>query len=169
VTAAALLLTLVTAGRLGELWLAHRNTAALLRRGASELAGGHYPAIVALHAAWLGCLWLFGADQPIHGFWLAVFLALQVGRVWVLSTLGRRWTTRIIVLPGETLVARGPYRYFSHPNYLVVVGEIAVLPLCLGLPLVALVFSVLNGAVLAIRIRAENDGLRRGRHDAVIV
>ena len=77
----------------------------------------------------------------------------------MLATLGTRWTTRIIVVPGETLVARGPYRLLSHPNYAVVVGEIAVLPLCLGLPWYALVFSLANTAVLTIRIRAENRAL----------
>ena len=97
------------------------------------MAPGHYPIIVALHASWLGLLWVHGASQPVHPDWLTVFLVLQVGRVWTLLTLGRRWTTRIIVLPGESLVARGPYRFVSHPNYLVVIGEIAALPLCLGL------------------------------------
>ncbi len=168
-TPAALLLALVTTCRLGELWLAQRNTVALLKRGAFEVARGHYPAIIVLHSAWLGTLWVFGADQPINSLWLAVFLTLQMGRIWVLATLGRRWTTRIIVLPSETLVAHGPYRYFSHPNYLVVIGEIAVLPLCLGLPWVAVVFTALTAAILTIRIRAENAGLRRTRHRADVV
>lgn len=159
-TPAALLLALVTMGRIGELFLARRNTAALLARGAIELSAGHYPAIVALHAGWLAALWLYGTGQPVSVGWLVVFLVLQVLRVWVLGTLGRRWTTRIIVLPGERLVASGPFRFVSHPNYLVVIGEIAVLPLCLGLPWVAVIFSVLNAGILTIRIRAENVGLR---------
>jgi methyltransferase len=104
-------------------------------------------------------LWLFGWSAPVAPFWLAVFLALQVARFWVLTTLGRRWTTRIIVLPNAPLVATGPYRFLSHPNYLVVIGEIAVLPLCLGLPLYALVFSIANLAILTIRVRAENASL----------
>ena len=99
---------------------------------------------------------LLGWATPLNHFWLAVFLVLQVPRIWVIATLGGRWTTRIIVLPGAPLVNRGPYRFVSHPNYLVVIGEIAVLPLCLGLPWYALVFSVANLAVLAIRVRAEN-------------
>ena len=165
-TAAAVLLVLVTLGRLAELWLAQRNTAALLARGAVEVAGGHYPMIVALHTAWLAMLWFYGASQPVNPVWLSVFLGLQLARVWVLATLGARWTTRIIVVPGEDLVARGPYRYVNHPNYLVVIGEIAVLPMCLGLPWVAAVFSVMNGVVLMIRIRAENAGLRQSRANA---
>lgn len=161
-TAAVVLLVLVTAGRLAELVLARRNTAALRRIGAVEVAAGHYPAIVALHAAWIGTLWVWGAAQPVIFGWLIVFLALQAARIWVLATLGRRWTTRILVVPGETLVARGPYRYVAHPNYLVVIGEIAVLPLTFGLPWVAVVFTVLNAAVLFVRIRAENEALRSG-------
>jgi methyltransferase len=145
--------------RLGELWLARRNTAALLAQGAYEAAPGHFKAIVSLHALWLSGLWLFGWSAPVAPFWLAVFLALQVARFWVLTTLGRRWTTRIIVLPNAPLVATGPYRFLSHPNYLVVIGEIAVLPLCLGLPLYALVFSIANLAILTIRVRAENASL----------
>jgi methyltransferase len=165
-TAAAVLLALVTLGRLAELWLARRNTAALKAQGAVEVAPGHYPLIVALHTAWLAVLWLYGAGNPVHPAWLAVFLGLQGLRVWVLTTLGPRWTTRIIILPGERLVTRGPYRFVNHPNYLVVVGEIAVLPLCLGLPWVALLFSALNAGVLMIRIRAENEGLQHGHRDA---
>ena len=154
-----LLLTFVTAERLGELWLARRNTAALLARGAFEVAPGHYPLIVVLHAAWVIGLWALGWDRPLEPISLTLFLLLQAARVWTLGTLGPRWTTRIIVLPGAPLVTGGPYRFVSHPNYLIVVGEIALLPLCLGLPWYALAFSLANAAVLAIRIRAENASL----------
>ena len=91
--------------------------------------------------------------------WLAVFLALQILRVWILATLGRRWTTRIIVLPGAPLVAGGPYRVLSHPNYLVVIGEIATLPLCFGLPWLSLLLSLANAGILSVRIRAKNAAL----------
>ena len=157
---------MVTLGRLGELWLARRNTAALLARGAIEFAPGHYPLIVALHTAWLLALWVYGSGQPVNSLWLAVFLGLQAVRVWVLTTLGTRWTTRIIVIPGERLVAKGPYLFVNHPNYLVVIGEIAVLPLCLGLPWIALLFSALNAVVLMVRIQAENAGLKQAHRDA---
>jgi methyltransferase len=160
ITPAFLLLSFVTLSRLGELVLARRNTSELLEKGAIEIAPGHYPMIVTLHTAWLGALWFYGVAAQINLFWLGCFGLLQIGRVWVLSTLGRRWTTRILVVPGETLVARGPYRFIRHPNYAVVIGEIAVLPLCLGLPWVAIVFTLLNAAVLTIRIRAENAGLQ---------
>jgi methyltransferase len=168
VTAAPLLLGLVTAERIAELTLSRRNTAALLAKGAVEFAPRHYPAIVLMHALWLASLWIFGATRMIDPTWLAVFLSLQVLRVWTLMTLGPRWTTRIIVLPGSPLVANGPYRLVSHPNYLVVVGEFAALPLCLGLPWIALVFSGANAILLSIRIRAENaalTGSHYGKHD----
>lgn len=158
-TPAALLLALVTLERLAELWLARRNTTALMAAGALEFSPGHYPLIVLLHAFWLTGLWLLGWQQAVNLDWLFLFVLLQVLRVWVLMTLGPRWTTRIIVQPGRTLVASGPYRWLSHPNYAVVIGEIAVLPLCLGLPWYALAFSIANAAVLTIRIRAENAAL----------
>ncbi len=157
---AIVILAVVTLSRTGELILARRNTAELLKGGAVEVAPGHYPVIVLLHAAWLLCLWIYGASKPVSLVWLAVFLLLQAGRIWTLATLGRRWTTRILVVPGEDLVRRGPYRFFSHPNYIIVVGEIVVLPLALSLPLVALVFTVLNAIVLTIRIRAESRALQ---------
>jgi methyltransferase len=156
---AILLLAFVTAERLIELWFARRNTAALVAAGAVEHGAAHYPLLVALHSAWIGGLWLLGHDQPVEPVWLASFALLQALRFWVRATLGRRWTTRILIVPGETLVARGPYRFVSHPNYIVVIGEMAVLPLCLGLPVFAAVFSVLNVIVLTIRIRAENAAL----------
>ena len=107
-TAAALLLGAVTAERIAELCLAHRNTATLIAKGALEFAPGHYPAIVLMHALWLAGLWIFGATHLISPIWLAIFLSLQVLRVWILMTLGPRWTTRIIILPGAPLVSNGP-------------------------------------------------------------
>ncbi|HWZ36925.1 MAG TPA: isoprenylcysteine carboxylmethyltransferase family protein [Bradyrhizobium sp.] len=156
---ASIILALVTLQRLGELVLARRNTRALLARGAIEIGASHFPLIVAVHAAWLIALWVFGRNQEVNLPALAAFAALQLVRVWVLATLGSRWTTRIVVLPGEPLVASGPYRYFAHPNYAVVVGEIALLPLALHLPLLASIFTVLNAAVLTVRIRAETRAL----------
>ena len=156
---AYLILGLVTLQRLGELLLAERNTRRLLARGAHEVGRDHYPFVVAVHAGWLVALWLLGPGPPIHLLPLALFIALQAARVWVIATLGDRWTTRIIVLPGAPLVRTGPYRWADHPNYLIVICEIAVLPLVFGLPAVALVFSLLNGIVLWVRIREENKAL----------
>jgi methyltransferase len=159
VTPAIILLSAVTAERLAELWLARRNTRRLLRNGAREIAPGHYPLIVLLHALWLAGLWSLGWSQPLNSAWLAIFLLLQVMRVWTLTSLGPRWTTRIIIAPGAPLSTNGPYRFVSHPNYMIVVGEIAVLPLCLGLLWFAALFSILNAAILTIRVRAENAAL----------
>lgn len=155
------LLIFVTLQRLSELVLARRNTSALLKEGAQEVASEHYPYIVALHTAWLAGLWLLAPGRPINLAWFAIFVVLQGLRAWVLLTLGKRWTTRIIVLPGAPLVKSGPYRFMDHPNYAIVVGEIAVLPLVFGLSFYAFVFSVLNGAILTIRIRAENNALKK--------
>jgi methyltransferase len=154
-----IILALVTTERIVELFVARRNTARLLARGAREHAAGHYALIVAVHVAWLAALWWLAPQQSVHLGWLAAFLPIEIGRLWVLATLGSRWTTRIIVVPGEQLVRRGPYRFVNHPNYWIVVGEIAVLPLVFGLWGVALLFTLLNAAVLAIRIRAENAAL----------
>ena len=152
-------LIFVTLERGGELVWARRNTRRLLAMGGREAEPGHYPLIVALHAAWLVGLWVLGRGQPVSIPWLAVFALLQAGRVWVLVTLGQRWTTRIIVLPGETLVRRGPYRLIPHPNYAVVAGEILVLPMVFGLFAYGLIFAILNAAVLCLRIRAEERAL----------
>ena len=158
---AAIILALVTLQRLFELWLSNRNTQRLIARGAHEMGARHYPFIVLVHVFWLATLWWVAPGRPISWFWLAIYVLLQLARTWVISTLGDRWTTRIIVLADEPLVRRGPYRFVNHPNYVVVVGEIAVLPLVFGFWDVALIFSLLNAAALSIRIREENRALGR--------
>ena len=158
-SAAIVILALVTLQRLGELMLARRNTGRLLARGGREASPGHYPLIVAVHTAWLAALWWLAPGREIVWPLIGVFLLLQLGRAWVLATLGERWTTRIIVLPGAPLVARGPFRLVRHPNYLVVVLEIAILPLAFHLWEVALIFSLANAAVLTVRVRAEERAL----------
>jgi len=160
------ILALVTLQRAGELWLSNRNTRRLLAQGAREHASGHYPLIVGVHVLWLASLWWLGLSRPIEGFWLALFVLVELARIWVLASLGMRWTTRIIVLADAPLIRRGPYRWLNHPNYWVVIGEIAVLPLVFGLWIVALAFSLLNATVLAIRIREENRALRSSRRPA---
>lgn len=156
------LLALVTAQRLGELVLADYNTKRLKAQGAYEVAPGHYPLIVILHGAWLIGLWWLAWNRPLNLALGALFLGIEALRVWTLMSLGPRWTTRIIILPGEPLVRRGPYRFIPHPNYTVVAAEILLLPLAFGQWAYALVFTVLNAAVLFVRIRAENAALRAG-------
>jgi methyltransferase len=145
--------------RLAELGLAQWNTTRLRQAGGVEFGATHYPLMVALHAFWLLGLWLLGHDRAVDPAWLGIFILLQAGRIWVIASLGRRWTTRVIVLPGAAPLARGPYRWLRHPNYAVVAAEIAVVPLALGLAVFALVFSLANGALLACRIRVENRAL----------
>ena len=158
------ILGFVTLQRLVELALAERNSKRLLAEGAKEHAAGHYPLLVGIHVAWLAALWWSAPGRPVSLPLLAAFALLQLGRIWVIATLGPRWTTRIIVLPGAPLVRSGPYRYLSHPNYVIVTAEIAVLPLVFGLVEIAAAFTILNVAILAIRIPRENKalgGLRR--------
>jgi methyltransferase len=159
VAEAVALLAFVTLQRLAELIWSRRNERRLRARGAVEVGATHYPVMVALHAAWLVSLWAFGWNRPLALGWTALFFILQLGRAWVLASLRDRWTTRVIVLPGEPLVRRGPYRFLSHPNYLVVALEIPILPLALDLPWLALGFGLANLAMLAWRIRVERRAL----------
>jgi methyltransferase len=154
-----LLLGFVTLQRLAELGWARRNTRRLLAAGGVEFGRPHYRFVVALHAIWLGGLWLLAPLRPLDPLLLALFVVLQLGRAWVILTLGGRWTTRVIVVPGEVLVARGPYRWLRHPNYLIVAAEMAVVPLAFGLAVYAAAFSILNAALLFHRIRIETAAL----------
>lgn len=157
-------LGLVALQRLVELAYAQRNTQRLLARGGVEIGRSHYPLFILLHGGWLVALAvLVPAAAPPSWPLLALFVLLQAGRIWVVATLGPYWTTRIITLPAAPLVRRGPYRFVRHPNYLVVTGEIAVLPLAFGAWQIALAFSVLNALLLAWRIRIENEALAARR------
>jgi methyltransferase len=153
---AAVILILVTLQRLSELVIAQRNTARLIAAGGVETGAGHYPVMVALHSSWLLGLWYFAWNAQVNVPLLVVYGVLQLGRLWVLATLGSRWTTRIISVPGEQPVTTGPYAFMRHPNYVVVAAEVPLLPLVFGLTWFAMLFCALNFAMLAWRIRAEN-------------
>jgi methyltransferase len=155
----AWLVAFLVVQRLAELALARSNARRLRAAGGVEFGAAHYPCMVALHAIWLAGLWLLGRDRPIDPSWLSLFMLLQAGRVWVIASLGRRWTTRVIVLPGTKPLVRGPFRFVKHPNYLIVALEVTVIPLALGLPLFALIFTLANGAILAARLSVENRAL----------
>lgn len=158
-------LAFVLAQRGGELLFARANTRRLLRQGAAEIDPGGYKWLVALHAAWLAALFLaVPAERAANWPLLALFFALQAGRVWVMASLGRRWTTRLIVLPRAPLVSRGPYRWLSHPNYLIVAAELAILPLAFAAVAIAIGFSACNGCLLVRRIRLEDAALGRRSH-----
>ncbi len=155
-----IVLGLVALQRLGELAVAARNTRHLRAAGAIELDAGGYPLFVLLHAAWLLSLALLVPASAAPSWpLLAVFAALQLGRLWVIASLGRYWTTRLIVLPDRPLLRRGPYRFVNHPNYLIVIAEIAVLPLAFGAAMVAAVFSAANLVLLARRVMIEERAL----------
>jgi methyltransferase len=156
----AWILALVALQRLAELALASRNTRRLLARGAREVGRDHYPLFILLHASWLIAIALATPPRrepswPLIG----VFAILQLLRIWVIATLGPFWTTRVITLDGAPLVRSGPYRLVRHPNYWVVAGEIAVLPLAFGDWAIAAVWSILNALLLRRRLRVETAAL----------
>ena len=158
-------LGLVALQRVIELGHAQSNTARLRRLGAVEADAGGYPFYVLLHTGWLASLAVFvPAATPPYWPLIGVFAMLQLGRIWVIMSLGRYWTTRIITLPDSPLVRTGPFRYLRHPNYLLVLAEIAVLPLAFGAVAIAVIFSTLNLLLIARRIRIEERVLapRRG-------
>ena len=159
-----LVFALVAGQRLFELVLARRNERRTRARGAVERGQRHYLSIVALHTLWLVSTLIEGLlrSPELPLYWpvpLALFLLVQPLRYWAIFSLGERWNTRILVLPGEKPVRRGPYRYLDHPNYVVVVAEILTFPLIFGAWITALVFTVLNAVILFVRIREENRAL----------
>ncbi|MDG3441351.1 isoprenylcysteine carboxyl methyltransferase family protein [Nitrospirillum amazonense] len=156
---------LLAVQRLAELRVANRNTRRLLAQGGREVGRAHYPLFIVLHSAWLAALFfLIPADAPVVWPLVALLVLLQVGRYWVIHTLGPYWTTRIITLPQAPLIQGGPFRWIRHPNYCVVVAEIAAVPLAFGAWQLALAFSIANALLLTHRIRVEEAALapRRG-------
>lgn len=150
------ILGVVALQRVAEAFYARKNTRALLRRGAIEAAPEQYPFFVALHASWLCAMAIVvSPNAPIDWTLVGAYALVQVARLWIFATLRERWTTRIIVLPHVAPVRSGPYRWLRHPNYLVVAIEIALLPCALHAYGVALLFSILNAALLWWRVRAE--------------
>jgi methyltransferase len=142
--------------RLAELVYANANTRRLLAEGGREFGQKHYPLFILLHGGWLLAIAYFAEPSPAPNLvLLAAFIASQALRFWTLASIGRWWTTRIISAPHFPRVKKGPYRFLPHPNYTLVVIEIALLPLLLGAPLVALAFSIANAMLLTWRIRVE--------------
>lgn len=150
------ILAYVVIQRLGELVYANANTRRLLAEGGREYGQRHYPLFILQHGGWLLAIAMFGRPSALPDLWLlSAFVASQALRFWTLASIGRWWTTRIISAPHFPRVKKGPYRFTPHPNYAVVVLEIALLPLLLGAPMVALAFSLANAMLLAWRIRVE--------------
>lgn len=164
-TLLVLAVVFVALQRLLELRYSRRNERRLRAKGAVERGAGHYPAMVAIHILWLVCTVVEGLlrGPDIPGWWpvpLALFLLVQPLRYWAIFSLGENWNVRILVVPGRKLVRRGPYRYFPHPNYVVVAVEVLTLPLIFGAWITALVFTALDAAFLYVRIREEERALR---------
>ena len=162
-----LLIAAVACERVAELVVSNRNLAWSRSRGGIEFGAGHYPAMVMLHTGLLvGCLaeviWLHRPFLPSLGWpMLAIVVAAQALRWWCITTLGRQWNTRVVVVPGAPRVAGGPYRLIPHPNYVAVIAEGVALPLVHSAWITALVFTVLNAALLTTRITTENNALAR--------
>ncbi len=165
-TAFTILVALVGLERVAELVVSNRNAAWSLALGGRESGRGHYPFMVVLHTGLLvGALleaWIRKPEVPGALAWsmLALVIASQALRWWCITTLGRRWNTRVIVVPGLPLVGTGPYRFFAHPNYVAVVVEGFALPLVHASWITALVFTVANAGLLAVRLKAENTALQ---------
>ena len=161
----AFLLGYVVLERLLELVISQRNTQRLRAAGAIEVGGKHYPIMVLLHVSWLAAiaLWVATRHPEPNMFYAGVYVLLQLFRFWVMLSLGRFWTTRIITLPGAPLVTHGPYKFLRHPNYVVVALEVAVLPLVWSALSLAIAFTILNGWMLSVRIRTEEQALNARR------
>jgi len=154
---AYVILALVAIERVAELAYAAHNTRRLIARGAVETGRAHYPLFILLHATWVITIAVV-LPSPLVISWAALgaYAAIEILRIWTVSSLGPYWTTRIITLSDAPLVKRGPYRFIRHPNYLIVIAEIAILPLVFGQIWISIVFSLLNAALLAWRVREEN-------------
>lgn len=158
----AIVVLLIAGQRLAELLYAGRNTRRLRCQGATEFGAGHYPLLVAFHSLWLvGLLFAVSPERWPDPWLLGFYVILQPLRLWIILSLGPYWSTRILVLPNHPVVRRGPYRYVRHPNYLLVILEIAVLPLAFSAWGYAILFTLANLALLALRVAVENEALAR--------
>ncbi len=163
-----LILSLVTAQRAIELVIAHRNTKKLEARGGFEVGSNRYGFVVALQVLWLAGLWYLVLYQlpPIGQPWIYTYVVLEAARGWIVAGLGSRWTTRLMVIPGEALPDEGLHSWIRHANYLVVAAEVVILPMAFGLWWYAILFGVLNLALLGWRIKSEEAALKPLRAEA---
>lgn len=161
-----IILSFVIIQRISELYISYKNTKILLSEGFLEFYPGHYPLIVAMHTTWLAAL-IFSVNEKaeINELLLFFYVALQFARYYIIGTLGKYWTTRIIRNPEKPLINNGIYKYIKHPNYLVVAFEIYLLPLVFDLWMQSLLFGTLNLFVLALRIYYENKVLLLSTQD----
>jgi methyltransferase len=160
-----LFLLLLSLERVGELLLSRRNAARAFARGAVEVGQRHFRVMAGLHTLFLiACAAeVVGLHRQFPGALgfaaLGGALLAQGLRYWAIATLGERWNTRVIVLPEAAPVTGGPYRFVRHPNYVAVVAELVLVPLIHGAWITAIVFTVANAVLLAVRIRVEEEAL----------
>ena len=149
--------------RLAELYLAARNERWMRLNGAVEYSSGHYPLLVSLHLLFFLSLpaeyYGFGPHSAHTGL-IALYVVLILLKGWTIASLGRFWNTRVLRIPGAPLVTKGPYRFVRHPNYIIVAAELLVIPLAFDLYATAIVFSILNAALLYVRVGVENRALK---------
>jgi methyltransferase len=169
----SILLAILIIQRLTELWIARKNEAWMREHGAYEVGKSHYKYIVAVHVMFFVSLLLEVqyTDRGIAEWWMIpffFFIVAQILRVWSITSLGRYWNTRIIILPGINVVSKGPYRFLRHPNYLIVATEILVIPLIFQAYFTAILFTLLNALVLSIRIPIEEKALKEATNYEVL-
>ncbi|GLB57922.1 isoprenylcysteine carboxyl methyltransferase family protein [Cytobacillus sp. NCCP-133] len=160
-----LFIAIIIVQRAAELMVAKSNEKWMKSQGALEFGQGHYKWIVFIHTMFLiSCiLEVFILEKSLSPFWpffLCLFVVAQAERIWAISSLGRFWNTKIIVLPGANVIRKGPYRFFKHPNYMIVAAEFLVIPLLFKAHLTAIVFTIVNSIILSIRIPAEEKALK---------
>ena len=149
--------------RIGELFLSKRNEKWLLQNGAVEYGKKHYPFIVALHILFIISLIIEYSTKQTASFslfFIILYFLILVFKAWVVLSLGKFWNTKIFHISNLPLVKKGPYRYIKHPNYMIVIAEIAVIPLAFHLYFTAIIFSILNAMMLFVRIKEEDKALR---------
>lgn len=161
----AIVISIVILQRLVELVVAKRNEQWMRSQGAFEVGAAHYPIMVTMHIAFFISLLaeVILLDRSLSSIWiilLVIFLTAQVARIWCLTSLGKFWNTKIIILPGADVVQKGPYKWVRHPNYVIVTTELLVLPLMFGAYLTAIIFTLLNVWMLSVRIPAEEKALK---------
>lgn len=170
-----LFLCLIVAQRLTELWIARRNEQWMKEKGAREFGQSHYPLMIFIHCGFfiflvLEVLLLNKQLTGLSYIFFTFFLMAQLVRVWIIATLGKYWNTKIIVLPNASLVAKGPYKYMKHPNYLIVTIEFVLIPLMFHAYYTLILFSLLNMVILRVRIPLEEKVLREwtNQEDGII-
>mgnify|MGYP001445338882 CR=1 FL=1 len=155
-----LILIFIVLQRIAELTYSNYNTKRLILEGAKEYYKDHYPLFIILHGTWIiSIIFFIPHNTSANIFFLIVFIILQILRVWVIITLGKYWTTRIIRIKNSTLVKKGPYKFIKHPNYLIVFFEILILPLIFSATELSIIFTILNALLLLYRIKLENKAI----------